>query len=91
MFCPSDDRATLGGVKLGVVVILVTVVASFVLHEIHASPAAACRAYARGSDSVGYLNPCIVGARTRWASTAAFLVAFGGLAVGTRLLIARRR
>ena len=77
--------------KLGVVVILATVVASFVLHEIHASPAAACRAYASGSDRVGYLYPCIVGARTQWASTASLLVAFAGFTVGTRLLLARRR
>jgi hypothetical protein len=75
---------------LVIAVIVATVVASFVLHEIHASPSVACHAYARGADDVGYLHPCIAGAQTRWAESAAFLVAFAGLAFGARLLLVRR-
>ena len=76
---------------LGAATILAALVVSFGLSQYHAARQLACAAYARGSDNVAFLHPCLDSRETRWADWATVVVLFAGLWIGARLLGLRSR
>jgi hypothetical protein len=76
---------------LGAATILAALVLSFGLSQYHAARQLACDAYARGSDRVAFLHPCLDARATRWTSWATVVVLFVGLWIGARLVGLRSR
>jgi hypothetical protein len=76
---------------LGAATILAALALSFGLSQYHAARQLACDAYARGSDRVAFVHPCLDARETRWATWATVAVLFAGLWIGTRLVGLRSR
>ena len=74
---------------LGAATILAALALSFGLSQYHAARVLACAAYARGSDRVAFVHPCLDARATQWAGWATVAVLFAGLWIGARL-VARR-